>query len=75
MNCRSCQPRTVCFQCFRAERERRRARRLVAPSDTRPVQSPFFRGLAPFTTLTAKQVAHRQAMLAFARTALGETAT
>lgn len=46
----------LCFQCFRAERERRRARQLVLPLVTRP---PAVR-----PQLTPSEIQHRQRMLA-----------
>ena len=46
---------TVCFECFRAERDRQRARRLADVS-TLP-RSPFLRPLTP------RQVGHRHQML------------
>ena len=50
---------TLCFECYRSERERMRAQRLA---DVRPasIRSPF-----P-GALTDRQVQHRLAMLAFA---------
>ena len=55
---------TLCFECYRSERERMRAQRLT---DVRPasIRSPF-----P-GALTERQVQHRVAMLAFLRTASG----
>src|SRR5687767_2937009 len=52
---------TLCFECYRSERERMRAQRL---KDVRPVpiRSPF-----P-GDLTERQVQHRVSMLAFLRT-------
>ena len=52
---------TLCFECYRSERERMRAQRLT---DMRPVpiRSPFS------GALNERQVQHRVAMLAFART-------
>ena len=75
-NCQSCQERkarfryrgvvradrdhTLCFECYRAERDRRRARLLVE-ADRRPsVPSPF----AGAATPSERRVAHRRAMLA-----------
>lgn len=52
---------TLCFQCFRAERDRRRAAMLseVKPAMLRaPFQQP----------LTGQEVAHRRRMLEFAET-------
>ena len=51
---------TLCFECYRAERERCRARRL-AEQTFPPLRLPF----PPM--LTPRQLAHRQRMLAFAR--------
>ena len=52
---------TLCFQCFRAERERGRARRLL---EARTPSLPFVLGtLDPSRSLTARQVTHRQHML------------
>ena len=51
---------TLCFECYRAERERNRARLLAErPPDTLPLPFP--------SMLTPRQLAHRQQMLAFAR--------
>lgn len=49
---------TLCFSCFRAERDRHRARLLAEP---RPpmLRSPFG------SVLTARQLAHRRRMLEF----------
>ena len=73
---------TLCFACFRAERERQRARLLAdatvaAPLAVQPdghMESGLGRIVAVRPTLTDRQVAHRQAMLAnlqLARTAAG----
>ena len=48
---------TLCFECYRSERDRQRAHRLSA------IQSPMLRslpGVAP--TLTEHQIAHRRQM-------------
>jgi len=51
---------TLCFECYRAERDRRRA--------SAPATSPVEDARSPFVPpLTERQVAHRQAMLDFAR--------
>jgi hypothetical protein len=47
---------TLCFQCFRRERDRFRARRLA---ESQPLLSPF----ASHDELNDRQVAHRQRML------------
>ena len=59
---------TLCFECYRSERERMRAQRLT---DVRPVpiRSPF-----P-GDLTERQVQHRLAMLAHARFVTGDQAS
>lgn len=78
-NCQSCQERkarfqyrgavradrdhTLCFECYRSERERRRARMLADPDRARPLASPF----AAAATLTDRNVTHRRAMLAHLR--------
>ena len=51
---------TLCFECFRSERDRRRARRLADVRPSAPLRSPFGQPLTP------RQIAHRQTMLAFA---------
>jgi hypothetical protein len=50
---------TLCFQCFRAQREHDRAVALSAGREAPPLVSPFG---AP-RPLTARQTAHRQVML------------
>jgi hypothetical protein len=47
---------TLCFECFRSERDRQRATRLAEVSTLAP-RSPFLRPLTP------RQVGHRQQML------------
>ena len=47
---------TLCFECFRSERDRQRATRLTEVSTQEP-RSPFLRPLTP------RQVVHRQQML------------
>jgi hypothetical protein len=54
---------TLCFECYRSERERMRAQRLTDASDA-SIRSPF-----PGAAMTERQVQHRLAMLAFARAA------
>jgi hypothetical protein len=56
---------SLCFECYRAERERMRARRL---NDVRPpsIRSPFAEAL------TERQIQHRRAMLAFVRATAGD---
>jgi hypothetical protein len=51
---------TVCFECYRSERERIRAQRLTELRPG-PMRSPF-----P-AALSERQVQHRLAMLEFAR--------
>lgn len=74
-NCESCRQRkarfryrgtvradrdhTLCFECYRSERDRRRAR-LMAAVQAVPGRSPLGE------VLTSRQVTHRRAMLAFA---------
>ena len=50
---------TLCFECFRAERDHRRAQMLAEVSRPLPLRSPF--DAAP--ALTPREVAHRQRML------------
>jgi hypothetical protein len=75
-NCQSCKERkarfqyrgivradrdhTLCFECYRAARDRRRAQLLAESERPRPVSSPF----ADAPTLTDRNLAHRRAMLA-----------
>lgn len=47
----------LCFQCYRAERERQRARQLVLPMFARPA--------VVFDQLTPSEIQHRQRMLAY----------
>jgi len=74
-NCQSCQERkarfqyrgavradrdhTLCFECYRAARDRRRAQMLAENDRSRSDTSPF----AAAPTLTDRNVAHRRAML------------
>ena len=51
---------TLCFECFRSERERRRAQALTEVASPPPLRSPFLEAAA----LTGAQVAHRRRMLA-----------
>ena len=77
-NCQSCQARkarfryrgavradrdhTLCFECFRAERDRRRARLFAeAEGERQTSASPLFTGSS---RLSGRSVAHRRAMLA-----------
>ncbi len=50
----------LCFQCFRAERERMRARQLALTNEPQPVKV-----LEPRRTLTSSEIDHRRRMLAF----------
>lgn len=50
---------TLCFECYRSERERRRARVLAEVEAPRPLRSPF-RG---DPVLSEREVAHRRVML------------
>lgn len=50
---------TLCFECYRSERERRRAQALAA-IETRPLRSPFGRHPAP----SEREIAHRRAIVA-----------
>ena len=50
---------TLCFECYRSQRDRRRARSL---RDVRPLASPFDR-----VELSQRAIAHRRAMLAHLR--------
>jgi hypothetical protein len=47
----------LCFECYRSERDRRRARMMADVPSPRPIQRPFG------ATLTERQLAHRGAML------------
>jgi hypothetical protein len=60
----------VCFESFRSERERRRARDLA--DVTAVGASPFPHRLAN-VILNARQIAHRRAMLDFGRQRLAGT--
>lgn len=51
---------TLCFQCYRAERDRRRGV-MLAGFKPAMLRAPFM------PELTAEQVAHRQRMLSFAQ--------
>ena len=54
-----CQPHTLCFECFRSEVNRARARRL-----SRPPESPFARHAPPAIQVRGdRQIAHRRRML------------
>jgi hypothetical protein len=55
---------TLCFECYRRERERQRARGLVdlAQRPAVTASNDGFRG--PTVSLTQRQVTHRRAMLA-----------
>jgi hypothetical protein len=59
---RADQDHTLCFECFRSERERQRARGLAGAAMGPPLSGPFEGTEHP--ALSARQVAHRQAMLA-----------
>ena len=50
---------TLCFECFRSERDRQRASRLASVA-TKPLRSPFVGDLR----LSPAEVTHRRAMLA-----------
>jgi len=50
---------TLCFECFRAERDRGRAQTLAEAPMTRQLSLHF-----PPTTLTQRAIAHRRRMLA-----------
>jgi hypothetical protein len=50
---------TLCFECYRSERNRQRALRLADVDSRPPLRSPFKR-----TELSPGQIAHRRAMLA-----------
>jgi hypothetical protein len=62
--CQAChdrKARTLCFKCYRAERQASRAPRLTDKSAARPLYLPGdFRG----RPLTDREIAHRQQMLA-----------
>ena len=53
----------LCFECYRSERDRRRAELLAELPSPRPISRPF--GI----TLTSRQLAHRAIMLANLRRA------
>ena len=75
-NCQSCQERkarfqyrgtvradrdhTLCFECYRSARDRRRAQMLAASDRARSVSSPF----ADAPMRSDRNLAHRRAMLA-----------
>ena len=50
---------TLCFECYRGEMNRARARRLTEPASSPQARLPF----AQPWTLDQRQVAHRQRML------------
>ena len=52
---------TLCFECYRSERDRQRARRLADVTPPSPLSAPFGE---PRPALSARQLAHRQQMLA-----------
>lgn len=54
---------TLCFECFRAERDRRRARLLAEVEPARPLRSPFGH-IADVRPLSGVDVQHRRRMLA-----------
>jgi hypothetical protein len=54
---------TLCFECFRAERDRRRAQVLADVRAARPLASPF----GAQRPLTQREVDHRQRMLTHLR--------
>jgi hypothetical protein len=53
---------TLCFECYRNEINRARARRLAADA-VKNDQSATFVGAAPANSLDRRQVQHRQLML------------
>ena len=55
---------TLCFECYRSEVNRARARRLIHAAVPSQLRSPFGRpaGVGPFV-LDPRQTAHRQRML------------
>ena len=55
-------PSTLCFECFRAERERRRAQRLADVPAARPLPFP-----QAARALTARELEHRHRMLVHLR--------
>ena len=55
--------RTLCFECYRFERDRKHASTL-GDAPAAAVRSPFVPAL---NALTERQVAHRQVMIEFAR--------
>jgi hypothetical protein len=57
---------TLCFACFRSERERQRARRLASVPPAQALQAPFGESRP---ALSRPQVAHRRRMLAHLGTA------
>jgi len=59
---RSDRDHTLCFECYRNERERQRARRLAEVPAARPLRTPEFVPTVG-NTLGDRQVAHRRAML------------
>lgn len=55
---------TLCFECYRSERERRRAQMLVEVERPRPLRSPFIGA----SVLSDREIAHRTAMIAHLQT-------
>lgn len=55
---------SLCFECFRAERERRRARLLADVRSGAPARLPFDGADASATGLDERALAHRRRMLA-----------
>ena len=66
-------PHTLCFACFRSERDRQRARSFDDLPSSSAVAMPV-RPPAPRTALTAAQRAHRFRMLAHLRAQAAATA-
>ena len=54
---------TLCFECYRSERDRQRAKRLTEVPPARPLRLPF-PASADANSLNERQIAHRLAMLA-----------
>ena len=57
-SCREGKARTLCFECYRIERDRRRAHALADVPLAPPMSSPFH------GATTSRQTAHRERMLA-----------
>ena len=57
---RSDRAHTLCFQCYRSERDRQRSQHLAEPDRQQSAASPF----DDAASLSGRQIAHRRVMLA-----------